>query len=119
MDRPALIDTLASITGSWSASEAHAADLKEARHIIASSLAAGTPADQIHPAAASMARLTQPTPAARPAIEMLVSALPPIAAPAVRPFVRSALDLDPVLRESIAGMKVERTLGPFVDQLGI
>src|SRR5262249_55582873 len=59
------------------------------------------------------------TPAARPAIEMLVSALPPIAAPAVRPFVRSALDLDPVLRESIAGMKVERTLGPFVDQLGI
>jgi hypothetical protein len=119
MDRPALVDALASITGSWSVSKTRATDLEEARQIIANALAAGTPADQIRPTVASIVRLTEPAPAARLAIETLVSALHPYGAPGVRPFVRSELDLDPALRESIVGMKIERTLGPFVDRLGI
>src|SRR5262249_40009571 len=57
--------------------------------------------------------------AERQAVERIASesALP--AASPARAFVRSALDLDPLARQNASGMKVEKTLGPFVDRLGI
>lgn len=119
MGRPALVDTLAAITGSWSAPGDRAAELDLARQIIARALAAGIPAEQIHPGSTSITRFAAPAPAAQPAIETLVGAMSPEAAPTIRPFVRGALDLDPALRETVASMKVERTLGPFIDSLGI
>ena len=95
MDRPAIVDTLAAITGSWSAAKGHAPDLDEARQIIATALVAGTSPDQIHPAAT---HLTAPAPAVPPTLEATVSALHPRAAPTVRPFVRSALSTPPSAR---------------------
>lgn len=118
MERHALLEALSEITGTWS-SPAGPAALTEARRAIADSLLSGAAAQDISPAARSRAPLTPSSPASLETLQSLLAGLPPPAAPAVRPFVRSALGLDPGARGAVAGMKIERTLGPFVDVMGI
>ena len=38
---------------------------------------------------------------------------------AVIPFVRNATDIDPAALANVVGMKVDKTLGPFVDSFGV
>lgn len=119
MDRSGIVASLTEITGTWSTGRGVAsADLSEARTILASALASGARSEDLSTPGAGRVRLAAGV-QGREAIETLVGRLRPAPAPDVRPFIRSAVDLDPSSRANIAGMKVAKTLGPFIDQLGI
>jgi hypothetical protein len=119
MDRPALVEALAGIAGTWSSPRGDSAALAEARRALAASLLAGATPHELSPAAASHAPLSPASAADRHALETLIAGLHPTPEPTVRSFVRSAMDLDPGALQGVAGMKVEKTLGPFIDRLGI
>ena len=120
MNQAALLDTLADMTGTWSSpGGAAAADLAEARRLLAASLLAGATAHALAPAFAARAALSPAAAHGRATLEKLVAGLRPASEPALRPFVRSALALEPDALQPVAGMRVERTLGPFIDALGI
>src|SRR5215472_4161818 len=119
MDRPAVTNLLSELTGTWSTGPAVAtSELGEARTALASAFASGLRSDDLSAPSVSRLRLTAAGEDLRP-LETIVAMLKPGPAPDVRPFVRSAADLDPASRANIAGMKVARTLGPFVNELGI
>src|SRR5262245_21998243 len=119
MDRRSVVEILAGITGTWSSPRGDYDALTEARRAISTALLAGTSVDELRTRAPLHAHLVTESIVDNRMLEAEVGGLRAAPEPTVRPFVRSAMDLDPGSLQSIAGMKVERSLGPFIDRLGI
>jgi hypothetical protein len=120
MDRPALLDALIAMTRSWTlAPGVQPSDLISARSALAGALAAGFEPDDLVATRPSRPAFATATAAQRSEIERLVPHASDGGTPELRPFVRSSSDLDPASGAAIVGMQISRTLGPFIDDLGI
>ena len=116
MDNPVLVDTLDELTGSWvPGGEATAGDLAEARLLLAGALSSGLAPQDISPGPVFQAR---PATVDRPAIEAAAHQAPAGAALTAIPYVVSTNNFDPSAFAMAAGMKIDKTLGPFVDAFG-
>jgi hypothetical protein len=108
--------TLTKLTGSWKPSAtATADDLDAARKTLGDALASGMTSSEIATAPTLHFTVNGNSSAA---IDAHVRSVTPGSAPAVLPTVRSSTDIDISAGAPVAGMKVEKTLGPFVDSLG-
>ena len=116
MDSAGLADVLNQITGSWRPGTAAThADLALARERLAA-LANGISPEAIH------ASYGIRSPAAinnRPAIDALVKSVAPEQTLTHFPYVRSVTNINPTDMSNTAGMKVDKTLGPFIDNVGV
>ena len=116
MSSSAIVDTLDQVTGSWKPiATATSGDLDSARHALATALASGVPASALHATPSVHAPVVT---AARSAIDALVRNVNVASSATVLPNVRNAIDIDPAAGALVAGMKIEKTLGPFVDAIG-
>src|SRR5262249_14287481 len=119
MDRRSVVEVLAGITGTWSSPRGDYDALTEARRVIGTALLAGTSVDELSTRDPLRAHLIPESVVDDRTLEAEVVGMRAASEPTVRPFVRSAMDLDPGSLQSIVGMKVDRSLGPFIDRLGI
>jgi hypothetical protein len=115
MSQSTIVDTLDQITGSWKpAASATSGDLDSARRALAAALAGGLPVSALHATPSPHASTVTTAHAAIDELVRSVSDTPFT----VLPSVRSATDIDPAAGALVAGMKVEKTLGPFADAVG-
>jgi hypothetical protein len=119
MDRPAIADALTRITGTWAVGRGAAdADLAAARSALAGLLLTESRPDDVRAALAGRAGIAPVEAGSRAAIERIVEQLPEAPSQDLRVFIRYGSVLDPAALAGVAGMKVSRTLGPFIDELG-
>jgi hypothetical protein len=103
------------LMGSWSPSEsATFQDLREARLSIADGLLSNTAPQETQ---SPLGFRSHPASAIRSEADALAELA--TSASAIIPYVRKATDVDPVTYADVAGMKVDKTLGPFVDSFGV
>jgi hypothetical protein len=116
MKTAAIADALNQTTGTWQPfAAATPGDLELARTNLAAALASGISPESMHATPAFHA----PSVDGGAAIEKIVHGVAPKkSTPTVLPRVRNLTDIDPALAASVAGMKVEKTLGPFIDAFG-
>jgi hypothetical protein len=112
-----IAETLERLTGSWKPSAASSADeLSAARATLAAALASGLPEEAVSAATSFQ------TPAGAgdtTSLDDLLVGIHPNPVPTVLPRVRNATDIDPAASSITAGMKIDQTLGPFVDTFGV
>src|SRR5713101_6972533 len=119
MDRPAIADALTRITGSWATGRgATGAELAAARSALAGLLLTESRPDDVRAALAGRTGVAPVEAGSRAAIERTVEQLPEAPSQDLRVFIRHGSVLDPTALAGVAGMKVSRTLGPFIDELG-
>lgn len=103
------------LTGSWSPSGAATAqDLRDARLRLADGLFSNTA-----PQASQSPSSFRSRPAVASRSEADAAAELATSASGVMPYVRNATDIDPAANANVVGMKVDKTLGPFVDSFGV
>jgi len=117
MDATAISNALDELTGSWKPSgAATTSDLGEARFSLVDALASGLAPQAVH--ATPMFR-TPVLGTDRSEVDALVRKARPTPTLSVMPNVRSGTDIDPAMAADFVGMKVSKTLGPFVDSFGV
>ena len=117
MNMSAIADELDQITGSWKPSAAATLDdLTVARKILADALLSGFTTSSLH---GQTVFQTKTVTGEIDTIDKIVESSSAQAVPTQRPTVRSVTNIDPKLMADVAGMKVEKSLGPFADSLGV
>ena len=120
MDQVAVLDALARITGTWSPGPgADVGALAAARRALAGSLASETHGEDVRAALVGRAAALPSQDAIRPSLEPLVAEAITGQPSDQRLIIRRGDFLDPSAGASTAGMKVARTLGPFIDHLDV
>ncbi|HET7487728.1 MAG TPA: hypothetical protein VFJ85_07345 [Acidimicrobiales bacterium] len=122
MDKGWVVDAVLDRTRAWApAHGVKAGDLAAARKALAGAYLADT-RKAVTAGRGLLDGVTEPDPATRERVARLVDDLAAKGTPegrGARAVPRSSLDLDPAGRSATAGMQPAKTLGPFVDDLGI